>query len=71
MGTIKGYLIIGTKGGVKHYFLPTIKTWTLNFNKISLADINENKKEIDMKDYPMMDPEYSHEAITISGNTDY
>lgn len=71
MGTLKGYLVVGTSNGVKHYFLPSIKRWTSDFRKISLADINENKLEINMKDHPTMDPEYSHEAITISGNTDY
>lgn len=71
MGTVKGYLVVGKKKGVKHFYLPSIKIWVSDFRKISLADIKEKKLEMNMEDHPEMDPEYSHEEITISGNTDY
>lgn len=68
MGAHEGYLIIGKKKGIKHYFLPSINAWTADFGRISLKDINEEKQEIDMSEYPEMDPEYTHSKITINGN---
>ena len=70
MGTVKGFLIIGTCQGMKHYFLPTTETWTPNLFEVRIGDINEKKLEINMGDYPLMDGEYNHEGITIEGNTD-
>ena len=71
MGTIKGFLVVGTHRDVKYYFRPTTKSWTPHLNEVQLGDIKQEKLEINMEDYPMMDREYSHEGITISGNTDY
>ena len=69
MGTVKGFLIIGILRGVKYYFLPTIESWTPYLNEVKIGDINEEKLNINMEDYPMMDKEYSHEGIIIEGNT--
>jgi len=71
MSLLEGYIVIGTYKDVKYYFLSTIEKWTPDFKKISLGDINESKIEVDMKDYPLMDPKYSHEKITINGGTYY
>lgn len=71
MGTVNGFLIIGTLRGVKYYFLPTSESWTPHLNEVCLGDIKQEKLDIKMEDYPLMDKEYSHEGITIEGNTDY
>ncbi len=68
MGTHEGYLIIGKKKGIKHYFLSSINEWTTDFGQISLKDINEKKEKIDMSQYPEMDQEYTHTKIMINGN---
>jgi len=68
MGMVEGYLAVGKKGDIKHYFLPSIEIWTPDFKKVSLADIKAFKIEIDMSDYPIMDKEYTHEKIEINGN---
>ena len=70
MGTIKGFLIIGTHKDVKYYYRPTTESWTPHLNEVQLGDIKQEKIEIDMADHPTMDS-YSHQEITISGNTDY
>ena len=71
MGTVKGYLIIGTHRGIKYFYLPTTKTWTCHLNEVRLGDFSQEKLEINMEDYPMMDKNYTHEQIVIEGNTDY
>lgn len=68
MGAHEGYLILGKKKGIKYYFLPSINEWTTDFGRISLKDISAEKQEIDMSQYPEMDPEYTHSKIMINGN---
>jgi hypothetical protein len=71
MGTIKGFLVTGTRKGVKYFYLPTTKTWTEHLGEVRLSDISQEKIEINMNDYPDMDHEYLHEGISIDSNTDY
>lgn len=66
MGTIKGYLVVGTKEGIKYFYLPTTKSWTSQLSEVRLGDIRQEKLEINMEEYPKMDKDYTHEEITIS-----
>ena len=71
MGTIKGFLIVGSHRDIKYYLRPSTNSWTPHLNEVQLGDIKQTKLDVSMDDYPMMDKEYGHEEITISGNTDY
>jgi hypothetical protein len=68
MGTVEGYLVVGKLNGLKHYYLFSIGKWTPDFRHVTLKDLNETKIELDMKEFPDMDPEYDHEKVIIDGN---
>ncbi|MCK9544885.1 MAG: hypothetical protein M0R03_22960 [Novosphingobium sp.] len=68
MEALKKYIIIGFKEGVKYYYLSSSNSWTVRFSKITKEDLSYEKLDIDMSLYPQMDPEYSHETVTLEIN---
>ena len=68
MGTKNGYLAVSKKDGIKYYFLLESNRWTPDFMQVSQCDIKSEKIEIDMNQFPDMDPEYSHEMVSIEGD---
>jgi len=59
---------VGKKKGIKYYFLSSSHRWTPDIMQVSQRDLNESKVEVQMGDFPDMDPEYTHEAIQIEGD---
>jgi hypothetical protein len=68
MGTKNGYLAVSKKDGIKYYFLLESNRWTPDFMQVSQCDIKPEKIEIDMGQFPDMDPEYHHEGVSIEGD---
>ena len=68
MGTIEGYLIIGKLRGVKYYYLSSTERWTHDVTQVSVGDLSEEKIELDMDEYPLMEKEYVHQKVKFQDN---
>jgi len=68
MGTRELYLVVGKKKGIKYYFLSSSLRWTPDIMQVTQRDLNESKIEVQMESFPDMDPEYTHEPISVEGD---